>query len=247
MRDVQYVSGDRGKETGAIQVLVLALAEASDRLAPASIAAKRQLALSLLARSAAHNASLATLNAPDPPLEVIALSVRNVFELFLRLKYLLQSDKHLADWLNESVLDKVQIYENALTLGKDSAHVNTIRAEIQRIMEDAKAKGLDRASRLVSVADAAREVGLSAEYAAFFKLYSKLVHPSSYAVHSATNADKAGWVRDILVIKLQVYAASILGELEMAVAVPADECLDAARKKLDAVLRVKSVNGRVDP
>jgi hypothetical protein len=66
----------------------------------------------------------------------------------------------------------------------------------------------------------AKQAGLADEHAALFKLFSKLVHPSSYLSNDYKNAASEE-VRTILHARAQLYAWDTLGRISKAVGMPA--------------------------
>ena len=233
------VVGDAAAEAQAIQMLAVALAESANWFASASPQTVDSRALSLLCRSASHSVSLATLNAPDPPLEVLALAARNCLELLVRLKHVLTSKANMMAWLREGVTDKLQVYEGVLSLDRDGAASATIREEMQRVSADMASKGLATGQSVAKTAALANAVGMGEEYKAFFKIYSKLVHPTSYAVNSATSSQTAGWVRTTFVLNVQLYGLLFLDELAAGAGLPASSLFDAAERKYRQLLHAK--------
>ncbi len=75
----------------------------------------------------------------------------------------------------------------------------------------------------------ARETGLEDEYVAFYKLYSKLVHPSSFTVNWP-KAAATPIFRTALILNLQVYGQLILDELQRVFGLPVDTILGEAHR-----------------
>jgi len=147
----------------------------------------------------------------DAPIAVIALATRNVFEINLRARYIEQSDANLKDWISEALLDRIQLYEGMLTLSGPKEATDLLRAEIEYNRQLAQKHGLALGRKPMVTSELAQKVGMKEEYAALFKLYSKLLHPTSYSVN--VTPDEVGSLvnRNILLIHLQLYAHDLLG------------------------------------
>lgn len=135
-----------------------------------------------LLRAAADSIDLVASDSVDAPIAVIALATRNLFEINLRARYVEQSEANLRDWISEVLLDRIQLYEGILTLGGPKEVTDPIQAEIEYNRQLAQKHGLTLGRKPMLTSDLAHKVGMEKEYAALFKLYSKLLHPTSYSV-----------------------------------------------------------------
>lgn len=83
---------------------------------------------------------------------------------------------------------------------------------------------LDPALRRISTRALARAAGAQAEkeYEAFFKLFSKLVHPSSFLVNGTAKNAYGFPIRNALVIHLKLYAHDMLTRIRESLGVPDD-------------------------
>ncbi len=63
----------------------------------------------------------------------------------------------------------------------------------------------------------AKAVGLESEYKAFFKLYSKYVHPSSWLVNRDPYWVQAWQWRTIFTVSAQLYAADTIERIKTAI------------------------------
>ncbi len=232
----RIIIGNATTETRAIQGLALALSQAASWTAKHVSDSPRSLTIPPLLHGAAHAVALASLNGPDTPLEVVALSTRNTFELFLRLKYLLLSHANCQQWREEAVTDQLQIYEGILSMDGPEAVKKIIRAEMDRVRQHATKRRLTLKGKIRRVYELVGDKDLDAEYRAFYKFYSKLVHPSSFLVNWP-NAAATPIFRTTLVFNLQWYGHLILDELQVAVGLPATEVLDDARRRYNDALR----------
>ncbi|MGH7492959.1 MAG: DUF5677 domain-containing protein [bacterium] len=64
--------------------------------------------------------------------------------------------------------------------------------------------------RPLRLSELAKKVDMEKEYKAFFKLYSKYVHPSSWIIIGAEEEINGSMYRDTFLLQLQVYASMIL-------------------------------------
>ncbi len=115
---------------------------------------------------------------------VIALGTRNLYEINLQTRDVISSVTGLRRWHGEAITDKIQMLEGVLeltTVSDTSGQRKVISREIDRLKSLHKRNQLPdaRPSGAKKIADS---VGLRKEHRALFKLFSKLVHPSSYLV-----------------------------------------------------------------
>jgi len=94
-----------------------------------------------------------------------------------------------------------------------------LRGEISRLKSLRKKYDLPERKHLPSSAAIAKRVDLKKEHDALFKLFSKLVHPSSYLINDYENAASSE-VKMILKIHAQLYAWDTFSRVCSAVSVP---------------------------
>jgi len=176
---------------------------------------------------------LASLEAPNPPLEVLALATRNTFELYLRFKHITMSDANSQAWRDEAVTDHLQIYESVLAIDGPESVKAVLSSEISRIRRHAEMKGLKRAKELLSAGKVAGAVGLKNEHSTFYKFYSKLVHPSSFWVNQPSAAATPVF-RSVLMFNLQLYGNLILDQTETILGISAIGLIKEAERTLDS-------------
>lgn len=124
-------------------------------------------------------------------ISVLALSTRSIYEINVRLRSLIENPDDLAKWQSEAVTDKVQALEGILLLTNDSENLNEqniLKQEIERLKSLVTKYDMPIVKQPVSTGNLAKTVGLEEEHKALFKLYSKLVHPSSYLVNDYSGA-----------------------------------------------------------
>jgi hypothetical protein len=162
----------------------------------------------------------------DTPIEVLALSARNTFELWLRLTHILESDGNRQVWRNEAFTDQIQVYDAILTLQGPENVKDVIRGEIERVKQQAVVRGLAPGAKILRMSDLAKEAKCEEEYKAFYKLYSKLVHPSAWSVNMPI-AVASEMYRVILIVNAQVYGWNILKTVDRF-GISSDQCRQAA-------------------
>lgn len=242
----QVIVGDKPAELRAFQLLALAIHEAQERLHPLAVhetqmqvskqsflKARVRLTGALLV-AAPRALALASCGGLATPLEVIALSARNVFEIWLRLEYILSAEANCQSWREEGLSDQIQVYEAMLTLDGLDASKATIRAEVERVKRHGVRQRLGGGRKPLRTVDLAKTTGHKAEYDGFYKLYSKLVHPSSWSVNWP-QAVSSPMYRMALARNVQLYGWNILKAVESAFSISAEECYKAANKRLRAL------------
>ncbi len=154
-------------------------------------------------------------------ISILALSARNMFELNVRLRDVMRSDEQMKRWHGEAIIDKKQFLEGFLRLQTASDNTDAkgvLNSEIARLLSlqakhNLPSKGSPPARNL------SEGVGLVDEYDAFFKVFSKLIHPTSFLINDPKNADTEEH-RSILVVQLQIYAGDNYGRVSEAVGYP---------------------------
>jgi hypothetical protein len=233
MPEYPIIAGDRPAELQALQILSLSLVEAASRLSPklpsnrAPTAVTTEIVAAPLLMAAARAASLGCLAGLDTPIEVLALSVRNIFELWLRLLHIIQSDENRQVWRNETFKDQLEVYNAMLTLEGPESVKFVIRGEIQRVQQQADSRGLNPGKPPKMMRDLVKETKCKEDYDAFYKLYSKLVHPSAWFVNMPTSVASEMY-RTVLVVNAQVYGWQILKTVESEFGVSSDHCRQVA-------------------
>lgn len=140
-------------------------------------------------------------------ISILALGVRNMFELNIRLRHVLRSEDQLKRWHGEAIIDKIGFLEGFLklqTVTENNDAKQVLNSEIARLLAlqskyQLPSKGSPPAKNL------ATGVGLLDEYDTFFKMFSKLVHPTSFLINDTKTAD-TNEIRSILTLQLQLYA-----------------------------------------
>ncbi len=151
------------------------------------------------------------------PTEFLGFLTRSLFELNIITRYVLMSEENLKRFGGEFVVDKTQILRGLLLFSKDSSKetVEALEKEIARIKTIAEKHALPiQKSELIR--DRAKRVGLSEEYDALYKLFSKYVHPSSYTINASSEEVHSNEVRNIFLIYSQIYAGDMFQRIKDA-------------------------------
>lgn len=182
---------------------------------------ERSVTLLNLLSSSAQYLRVASDNL-EAHISIVALVTRSLYELNVRVRAILSSDEHLQNWLSEALTDKIQTLEGLMelnTVHDMTAERSILLAEISRLNDLRKKYKLPTIKRPADAGVIAREVGLNDEHKALFKLFSKLVHPSSYLINDYGNA-ASDEVRITLQIHTQLYAWDTYSRICDAQSVP---------------------------
>jgi len=157
-------------------------------------------------------------------ISVLAMISRSLYEVNLQVRDIVDSHDGILRWQAEAVADKIQIFEGMLkltTVNDMASERAGIRTKIERLKSLRDKHGLPDVKPKPS-GNLARSVGLFDEHEALFKLYSKLVHPSSFLIndHKTAASDE---IRIILQVQAQLYACDTLSRICNAVSMPKTE------------------------
>src|SRR5262249_45276000 len=154
--------------------------------------------------SAAAADQLRRLGTGIMDVEVAAWAARNLFELDLLVRWVLKSDRNLEVWQTQLATDEMTIIEGVLGLsvGTNPHAVQVLESRMGQI-RSLLAKHNVAEAKPKDIRSLAEQVGCGREYAAFFKLYSKYVHPSSWLLNASPD-QRNGWV-DAFLIQGQLY------------------------------------------
>lgn len=123
---------------------------------------------------------------PNASIEYVAISARNLFECFLLTAYVVNDPSRAKTFVSQKAFEELEINEGFLSLTTANTSQETIKMihdrmdYINRLMKNF---GLTP-SKHWTVSHLANHTNNKVEYDAFFKLYSKYVHPSSWIVNS---------------------------------------------------------------
>jgi hypothetical protein len=148
----------------------------------------------------------------DFPIEYNAISARNLFECYLLIAYINSDPSKAKEFLSQKAYDELEINEGFLSLktaNTSETSIKLIRDRMDYIKELMKKNGFIP-SRHWTVSSLAQQTNNKVEYEAFFKLYSKYVHPSSWIVNSFNNEYDNPIFRNIFLLQGQLYASRII-------------------------------------
>ena len=236
--------GDRAAELRSFQTLSLAIDEAQRRLSRSPSKKPAWILTGPILIASAKALLMATSGGLQTPSEVLALCTRNIFDLWLRLQYILLSEANCQSWKNEALTDQLQVYDAMLKLPGADVLKPTISAEIARVKEHGANCALTDGQKLLIMPVLAKETGNLPEYEAFYKLYSKIVHPTSWSVNwpDAASSDMYGFA---LAVNVQRYGWGILGLLQDEFGVPAESCYEAAAERMRALKLSEPISSTV--
>jgi hypothetical protein len=155
---------------------------------------------------------------------VLGLATRNIYELRLRVEHMITCPQELDSWQSEAATDKIQLMEAILGIQATPAtdpRRQILTNEIDRLRNLLRKHGLTELTRLPSIASIAGTLGREEEHRSLFKLFSKLVHPSSYLVNDYENAASDETFL-ILQSHVQLYSWELFTRISDALHVPED-------------------------
>lgn len=122
----------------------------------------------------------------NAPIEHLAISARNLFECYLLIAYVIDEPSRAKEFISQKAFEELEINEGFLSLTTTTTSETSIKMiqdridNIKKLMKSAELTP----SRHWNVSRLALQTNNKIEYDAFFKLYSKYVHPSSWIVNS---------------------------------------------------------------
>jgi hypothetical protein len=145
------------------------------------------------------------------PIEFIAISARNLFECYLLVAFILSDSSKAKEFVGQKAAQELEINEGFLSLTKLStpeATINSIQDRMTYIKDLMKNHEIP-IEKHWTVSYLAKQTNNKAEYEAFFKLYSKYVHPSSWILNSQASEYDNPVFRNIFIMQGQHYASCI--------------------------------------
>lgn len=147
----------------------------------------------------------------DFPIEYIAIAARNLFECYLIIAYIIKDPSKAKEFVSQKAYEELEINEGFLSLKTtktSETSLKQIQDRMDYIKELMKNNGLTP-SRSWTVSHLAAQTNNKLEYKAFFRLYSKYVHPSSWIVNSLNTEYYNPIFRNIFFLQGQHYASCI--------------------------------------
>ncbi|MDF2188538.1 DUF5677 domain-containing protein [Paraflavitalea sp. CAU 1676] len=148
----------------------------------------------------------------DFPIEYNAISARNLFESYLLVAYITGTPSKGKEFLSQKAFDEIEINEGFLALKIETtskASIKAIRDRIHYIKELMKENDFTP-SKHWTVSYLAQQTNNKVEYEAFFKLYSKYIHPSSWIVNSINNEYDNPVFKDIFISQGYIFTNRII-------------------------------------
>ena len=142
----------------------------------------------------------------EADLSLLAWSTRNIFELETILAFVTASPENMKRFVDDIVLDEIQIREAGQVLNFDRSDPEIARRQdeaLERLRRRKADLGIKR-DRPTTTGEMARAIGPERykEYQAFNKLYSKTVHPTAYLLMGG-NLESTNWSAYRLHVMLQ--------------------------------------------
>jgi hypothetical protein len=151
------------------------------RLAEQKDTSERATVLEALASDVIHNLLRYSVGADLP---LVAWTTRNIFELETILAFVTASPENLKSFINDVILDEIQVREAVLVLDFDRTDPEVARRQDEALdrLRNRKAELALMRNRPMFTSEMARAVSpeRDKEYQSFNKLYSKVVHPTAY-------------------------------------------------------------------
>jgi hypothetical protein len=147
----------------------------------------------------------------ESPIEFIAISARNLFECYLLVAFILSDPSRAKEFVGQKASEELEINEGFLSLTKTStpeATIKSIQDRMTYIKELMKNYEIP-IKKHWTVSYLAKQTNNKIEYEAFFKLYSKYIHPSSWILNSPVNEYDNVVFRNIFIMQGRHYASCI--------------------------------------
>ncbi len=138
-------------------------------------------------------------------IKLFAWRTRNILESFFLLRHCMASSQNAEQFCAQRISDERTILEGFLSLTNESTTDTTpVRDRIAKANVVLKKFGFTKASpwRIDALADA---VGMKDDYVAFYKLYSKYVHPSSWIIVADRDEFDNPQYWEVFLVNAQLY------------------------------------------
>jgi hypothetical protein len=157
----------------------------------------------------------------DGLVQILAFCARNLYEIHLQSRCVQINEVHLQRWAAEAATDNIEILEGLIAIDPNNTvgqHA-ILKEEIDRKEKLLKKHSLER-KKPRSISDIAKDMGKEAEHKSIFKMFSKLLHPTSYLVNSSPAEIQNNETRNTLIIHIQLYAWDIIGCIRQSIGFP---------------------------
>jgi hypothetical protein len=140
-------------------------------------------------------------------ISALGVAVRGLYEIQLRTQLVILHPEELTRWQTEAVSDKIQMLDGLLGISTDGgadAPRKVLTEEIENLRNLLSKHGLQE-TKPFATAEIAKKLGKLDEHKSLFKLFSKIVHPTSYLINNPADASSEENFC-ILHIHAQIYA-----------------------------------------
>jgi hypothetical protein len=138
--------------------------------------------------------------------EFRAWVARNLYETLLWCRYVLASDESLTSFTTGVQWDEIEMLEGLASVAPEEERSFGRRAQQIRRSLAKQGRSVAKSKRPKPLSE---EVGAGREHEGFYKLYSKYVHPTAWLLYGPRDRVHDREVRNIFLIKAQVYAVEI--------------------------------------
>lgn len=142
------------------------------------------------------------------PTDELAWHSRNIYELNLLLRWILESDSNLTRLWEAQIQDDIEIFEGL----RDLVDEESLEEGKEQLLDYAEAqkRWAEEHSltpgRLPKTYKMANAVGLGSDHRAFYKVYSKLVHPTAWKLNTPPH-HHGNWVyKNLFLSRAQLHA-----------------------------------------
>ncbi|MDD5344518.1 MAG: DUF5677 domain-containing protein [Smithella sp.] len=142
--------------------------------------------------------------------DISALCARNLFEINLIARAIIESEHSLNAWLGQRASDEIDVITGMLQFINDESSTDykkleSRRAEIQHICSRHNIKP----TKPFIIRNLACQFNLEKEYDALYKLFSKYIHPSSWLINGDSPQLESSAALNIFIICAQLYASEL--------------------------------------
>jgi len=152
----------------------------------------------------------------EGPIDFISWKARNLFEAYLLCEYLVQFPAQAKVFIGQIAVDELQINEGFLGINatKNSDIYKKIILDRNEYIRSTLNKHKLKETGFWTVSFLAKAVDCQDEYTAFFKLYSKYVHPSSWIINGQESQYDTLVFRNVFILQAQYYLSRLLKTTE---------------------------------
>lgn len=143
------------------------------------------------------------------PIEFKAWISRNLFEAYLTGVYIVSNPSNAKDFVIQKASDELDIYKGILTISSttDTSEVRKpVEGRIEHIRSTMIKHGLEY-SKSLNISVLADRTGNKDEYNAFYKFYSKYVHPTSWSIISEVSERDNPTFINVFLMQSQYYVS----------------------------------------